>query len=236
VLIGLAYQLKLIGAEAFQLTLSAMLLSMFLAPGVIAQAARVGNRLARGRWAHDAQAIHDIAASSLALDQHVILCGYGRTGQRVGEFLAEENIPYMALDLDPRQIPKGISSTMSRCAHVAFGSADRDEVLQAAGLARARALVISYPDTASALRVLHHVRAHRPGLPVIVRAADESDVGRLKQAGASEVIPEVLEGSLMIAAETLTQLGVPVERAIGQVRKRRAERYASLREFYRHQI
>ncbi|MBP9713242.1 MAG: cation:proton antiporter [Sterolibacterium sp.] len=241
VLIGLAHQLKLIDAETFQLTLSAMLLSMFLAPGVIGHAGRLGARMARGRWAHDAKVIHDVAVGSMPLEQHVILCGYGRTGQQVSQFLATENIACIALDLDLNRV----SGTKARAAPepqgtpaqtVVFGNADRWEVLQAAGLARARAVVITYPDTPSALRVLHHVRTHRPGLPVIVRAADESDVARLKQAGATEVIPEVLEGSLMIAAETLTQLGVPVERAIGQVRKLRAERYASLREFYRHHL
>ena len=234
VLIGLAHELKLIGADAFQLTLSAMLVSMFLAPGVIGQAARLGNRMARGDWAHRAKTIHDIAVGSLDLEQHVIICGYGRTGQRVGEFLAAEQIPFIALDLDPQRVahapqPEQDAGNGSR---VVFGSADRLEVLQAAGLGRARALVVAYPDLHSALRLLHLVRAHRPDLPVIVRAPDEGDVRKLKEAGASEVIPEVLEGSLMVAAETLAQIGVPIERAIDQARQVRAERYASLRGFY----
>ncbi len=66
----------------------------------------------------------------------------------------------------------------------------------------------------------------------MVRAPDENDVARLKAAGATEVIPEVLEGSLMIAAETLAQVGVPMERAIARVRTARARRYASLRAYY----
>jgi CPA2 family monovalent cation:H+ antiporter-2 len=99
-------------------------------------------------------------------------------------------------------------------------------------LARASALVIAYPDVNSAERVLRLVRRNRPDLPVVVRAADDADVARLKAAGATEVIPEVLEGSLMIAAETLAQLGVPVEKAMIRVRGVRAGRYASLRDFY----
>ena len=77
------------------------------------------------------------------------------------------------------------------------------------------------------------MRQVRPDIPVIIRAPDDSAIPRLKRAGATEVIPEVLEGSLMVAAETLVNLGVPVERAIGQVRAVRAERYSSLRDFYR---
>ncbi len=237
VLIGLAYTLHLIGAEAFQLTLSAMLLSMFLAPGVISLVARFGNRVARGSWTHDTKRLHDVAVGSFDLEQHVIVCGYGRTGQRVGEFLASENIPFIALDLDLQRIPPMIAGAAAETSRtrVVFGSADRYEVLQAAGLARASALVVTYPDLHSALRVLHHVRSHRPGLPVVVRAPNESDVQKLKQAGASEVISEVFEGSLMIAAETLVQLGVPMDRAIGHARQVRAGRYASLRGFYKKQ-
>ena len=113
-----------------------------------------------------------------------------------------------------------------------FGNADRSEVLKAAGLSRARGVAISYPDTHSAERVIKAVRRQRADVPVVVRVSDEADVARLKAAGATEVIPEVLEGSLLIAAETLAQIGIPMERALSHVRAARAKRYASMREFY----
>lgn len=225
VLIGLAHGLKLIGTDVFQVTLSAMLISMFLAPFLIERAARLSGEMAKGDWAHKAKAIHDIAVAGFGLEQHVILCGYGRTGRQIGEFLAAENIPFLALDIDPQQV-KHAAPVGGR---VSFGSADRGEVLMAAGLPRARAVVIAYPDVHSAERVVHKVREQRKEIPVIVRAPDESAVARLKAAGASEVIPEVLEGSLMIAAETLVQLGVPMDHAIERVRAVRSARYASLR-------
>ena len=228
VLIGLAFDLKLIGIDVFQVTLAAMLLSMFLAPFLIEHMARLGGQMARGDWAHKAMAIHDIAVAGFALEDHVIICGYGRTGQNIGEFLAREGIAFLALDLDPRQVKVGAPAG----SRVAFGSADRKEVMQAAGLARARAVVVAYPDVHSAERVLRMVRATRPDIPVVVRAPDESQVRQLKAAGATEVIPEVLEGSLMIAAETLAQIGIPVERAMTHVRALRADRYASLRRYY----
>ena len=228
VLIGLAYQHQLIGTDVFQVTLSALLISMFLAPVLINRAVRVTGRMLHGDWAHQAKTIHDIAVAGFAMDQHVIICGYGRTGGRVAEFLAAENIPFLALDVDPQQLKRSVPAG----GKLSFGSADRTEVLQAAGLARARALVVAYPDTHSAEHVVRKVRASRPDIPVIVRAPDESSVQKLKAAGATEVIPEVLEGSLMIAAETLTQIGFPMEHAIAQVRAARARRYASLRQYY----
>lgn len=225
VLIGLAHALKLIGADVFQVTLSAMLISMFVAPFLIERAARLSGEMAHGDWAHKAKAIHDIAVAGFGLDRHVILCGYGRTGRLIGEFLAGENIPFLAIDVDPQQIKHAVPLG----GRVAFGSADRAEVLLAAGLPRARAVVVAYPDVHSAERVVRKVREHRHDVPIVVRAPDDTAVAKLKTAGATEVIPEVLEGSLMIAAETLVQLGVPLERAIGQVREVRMQRYASLR-------
>ncbi|MCX7896999.1 MAG: monovalent cation:proton antiporter-2 (CPA2) family protein [Rhodocyclaceae bacterium] len=226
VLIGLAFELKLIATDVFQVTLSAMLLSMFIAPFLIERAARLSGELARGDWAHRAKAIHDIMVAGFGLENHVILAGFGRTGRQVAEFLHREGIPFLALDIDPQIVRQGAP----RGGRVVFGSADRAEVLKAAGLMRARAVVIAYPDVHSAERVVRKVREARPDIPVIVRAPDDSAVTRLKAAGANEVIPEVLEGSLMIAAETLAQLGIPMERALAQVRDVRQARYASLRE------
>jgi CPA2 family monovalent cation:H+ antiporter-2 len=230
VLIQLAFAQGLIATDVFQVTLAAMLISMFLAPFLIERVARLGGEMARGDWAHKAKAIHEVATGAFGMEDHVILCGYGRTGEQIGGFLAAESIPFLALDIDPQAVKRAAPTG----GKVVFGGADRIEVLKAAGLMRAQAVVIAYPDTQSAERVLRVVRNHRSDIPVIVRAADDSDLDRLKRAGATEVIPEVLEGSLMIAAETLTQLGVPVERAIERVRRVREARYASMREFYRN--
>ncbi len=228
VLIELARQLQLISGSAFQITLSAMLLSMFIAPFLIARAARASGDLGRGDWAHKATVIHDIAVHSIDLGEHVVVCGYGRTGGRIAEFLAIESIPFIALDVDPQRI----ADARAEGINVVFGNADRREVLQAAGIARARAVVVTYPDAHSAERVVRIVRATRPDIPIVVRTTDDKDVARLKAAGATEVIPEVLESSLLIAAETLVQAGIPMEHAIRHVREVRAARYASLREFY----
>lgn len=228
VLIQLGYELKLIREDVFQVTLSAMLISMFIAPFLIEWVARLSGQLAKGDWAHKAKVVHDIAVSAFSMEQHVILCGYGRTGEGVARFLAEENIPFVALDLDPARVkPRPQNSGVA-----VFGNAERPEVLKAAGLARARGVVIAFHDTRSAERVIRLIRQDAPNIPIIVRTADDSSVAKLKTAGATEVIPEVLEGSLMIAAEALVQFGVPVAQAISRVRSARAERYASLRDFY----
>ncbi len=232
VLIQLAFELKLLDDDVFQVTLSAMLISMFIAPFLIERAARFCGDMARGDWAHKAKAVHDIAVGAFAMEHHVILCGYGRTGERIGEFLSAEGIPFVALDLSASRVK------LTPPAHgvILFGNADRPEVLKAAGLNRASGVVIAYADNHSALHVIRQVRQFNADIPIVVRTPDESMVAKLKAAGASEVIPDYLEGSLMLAAEALVQLGVPVEQAMTRVRAVRAERYASLREFYRHDV
>lgn len=224
VLIQLGFNLGLVGQDVFQITLTAMLLSMFLAPGLISQSGRMGGWLQRGDWAHKAQAIHNIAVSSMSLEGHVILCGHGRTGRRIGEFLHAEGIPFLALEVDPKIVQNGAAG-----GKVVFGSGDRLEVLQAAGVSRARAMVVAHDDTEAALRTVRLARRLNPDLAILVRGADDDAVERFKHTGATEVIPEVVEGGLMLAAETLVQLGIPLEQALSKVRQARAARYPSRR-------
>jgi len=115
---------------------------------------------------------------------------------------------------------------------VAYGDAGRRETLVAAGLAKARAVVITFASTAVALRILHYVHQTRPELPVVVRTLDDSELGRLLDAGAAEVVPEVLEGSLMLATHSLLLLGVPLNRVLKRVRAIRDERYSLFRGFF----
>jgi CPA2 family monovalent cation:H+ antiporter-2 len=219
---------KLIPEAVFQLTMAAMLLSMFVAPLLINHAGAIGRRLIRQPAGKASAPLQQVAAHGEALREHVILCGFGRTGQNLAHFLDQEGIPFIALDLDPTRV----SQAQKSGANVVFGDADRREVLLAAGLERARVLVVTYIDLPATEKVLHGVRTLRHDLPVIVRAADDSCRLHLQQLGAAEVVPEVLEGSLMLALQALTRLGVPVERAMAQVRTVRSERYSVLRSFY----
>jgi CPA2 family monovalent cation:H+ antiporter-2 len=230
VLMELANENHLVSADVFQVTVAAMLISMFIAPVLIGQAAKLGSHLGK-RKNHGEKVVQQVAAKGQELKDHVILCGYGRTGERIAEFLDGEEIPFLALDVDPQRIRQ--ATTEGR--RVVFGNADRAEILHAAGIERARLVVITYPTLPSIEQVLRVVRQTRPDIPVVVRTQDESSVLKLKAAGATEVIPEVLEGSLVIAATTLSHLGVPTERAIMRVREVRAARYATLREFYQEE-
>jgi CPA2 family monovalent cation:H+ antiporter-2 len=113
-----------------------------------------------------------------------------------------------------------------------YGDGARREALIAAGLARASALVISFADTAAALKILHHAHAINPALPVIVRTVDDADMDRLRVAGAAEVVPDAFESSLMLASHALVLMGVPLARVVHRVREVRNTRYSLLRGFF----
>jgi CPA2 family monovalent cation:H+ antiporter-2 len=173
--------------------------------------------------------LHQIAVRSMAVDRHVVICGYGRCGQNLARLLDQENIGYFALDLDPARVREATAAGDS----VVYGDAGRREVLTAAGIMRARALVITFHDADAALRVLEQVHTLRPDLAVVVRTLDDTHIDQLKAAGASEVVAEVMEGSLMLASHALMLLGVPVRRVLRRVQATRESRYHVLRGVFR---
>jgi len=165
----------------------------------------------------------------MGTDKHAILCGFGRSGQYLARFLAQEDINYIAMDLDPDRVREAAAGGES----VVFGDAGRKDALIAAGLMRASVVIITFSDTPLAEKILFHVQALRPEVPVIVRTADERDLERLSRAGAAEVVPEALEASLMLASHALVLLGVPLNRVLKRIRQTRSQRYSLLRGFYR---
>jgi len=229
VLLAHADGLALIDPQVMQPVLGAMLLSMLLAPFMLERSEHVVRRWVRSDWMNRAMQVHNIAVQAMSTDRHVVICGFGRSGQNLARLLREESIPFIALDVDPQRIKEAAAAGES----VVFGDAARPEVLTAAGLLRARALAVTYADTASALKILRHVGELRPGLPVIVRTLDDNDIDRLKAAGAVEVVAEILEGSLMLASTTLMLLGVPLNRVMQRIRETREQRYSLFRGFFR---
>jgi K+:H+ antiporter len=228
VLMVQAQSLSLVDRELSQLVVAAMLLSMLAAPFLIQASDRLALRWSSTEWMLRSLALHRVAAQSFATERHVIVCGYGRTGQRLAHMLEQERIDVVALDTDPERV-RGAAAAGER---VVYGDASRHETLVAAGIARASALVVTFADTELALRILHHVRALNPALPVIVRTIDDADMDRLIAAGASEVVPETFESSLMLASHALVLLGVPLKRVVRRIRDVREDRYSLMRGFF----
>jgi len=212
-----------------QVTLTALVLSMLIAPFIVQYSEKLVMRFVAGEWLLRSMQLTQIAAQSMGTEKHAILCGFGRSGQYLARFLSQEGINYIALDLDPDRVREAAAGGET----VVFGDAARKEALIAAGLMRASVAIVTVSDTPLAEKILHHIQALRPEIPVIVRTADERDIERLSRAGATEVVPETLEASLMLASHALVLLGTPVNRVLKRIRQTRSQRYSLLRGFYR---
>lgn len=229
VLLALTQTHSLIPPELLNPALAAMVLSMLATPFIVMHANQWVMRVVSSEWLMQSVQMTTIARKSIAANKHVIICGYGRCGQNLARMLDQEQIPYMALDLDPDRVRLAAEAGDS----VVFGDAARLPALMAAGLARASAVVLTYLETPSALRVLAHIQEHAPHVPVIVRTRDDHDLEVLQRAGATEVVPEAIEGSLMLASHALALLGVPMQRVIRVIQDQREQRYSLLRGFFR---
>lgn len=228
VLLAQAGAMGLIESSVLQPVLAAMVLSMFIASFMIECSEPVVQRFYGSEWMYRAMQITSIAAQTMVAQNHVIICGYGRSGQSMSRILEQESISFIALDLDPQRIHEAASAGEA----VVYGDAARREVLIAAGLMRAKVLVISYADTVSSLKILRHVQELRPELSVVVRTRDDSDIDLLKEAGATEVVAEIMEGSLMLASHAMMFVDISTGRILRRIREIREQRYSLLRGFY----
>lgn len=228
VLLSLTYEKGLLDVALLNPILASMVLSMLATPFVILYSNRIVMKLVASEWLQQSLQMTNIARKSISTSKHVIICGYGRCGQNLARMLEGEKIPYMALDLDPDRVHQAAAAGNA----VAFGDAARLQALMAAGLSRASAVVITYLDVPGALKVLANVRAQAPHVPVIVRTQDDHALDRLRAAGATEVVPEAIEGSLMLASHALALVGVPMRRVIRLVQEQRDARYNLLRGYF----
>lgn len=228
VLLPLAGQAGVLPPDLAQAFLAAMVLSMLAAPIVVAASDAIVLRLSRSEWMLRSLEVHRIATQSMSAERHVIILGYGRNGQRLARLLEAEGVRYVALDLDPERVREAALAG----DNVVFADSSRREALVAAGIARAAAVVVTFADINAALRVLAHIHALSPAVPVIARARDEADIARLTQAGATEVVPEAFESGVMLASHTLVVVGVPLSRVMRRVSQVRDQQYSLLRGLF----
>jgi len=219
-------QNKLMPADLGGLLLAATFCSMLVTPLLLRAAPRIAMRL--HRKPNKAAELEEISALNAGLHNHVVICGYGRVGQSIGRFLRHVQQPYIALDTDPVRVQEAVVNESS----VHYGDSRRGELLIAIGLERARLLVVAVDKTDIALLILKEARRFNPTVPILVRTRDDSQLAELKAAGASEVVPELLESSLMLASHALIMLGIPGQQVQDRVDQVRHDRYRLLHDLY----
>jgi len=228
VLLALTGIAGVVPPEMLQPFLAAMILSMLAAPVLIGASDAIVLRVSRSEWMLRSLELHRVASQSMDIERHVIVLGYGRNGQRLARLLEAEGVHHVSLDLDPERVREAALAG----ERVVFADSARREALVAAGIARAAAVVVTFADVNAALRVLAHIQVLNPAVPVIARARDESDIARLTEAGATEVVPEAFESGVMLASHTLVVVGVPFSRVMRRVSQVRDQQYSLLRGLF----
>ena len=224
VLLALALHHGLLDPQLVSRLIGIGIISIAMTPWLVTQA----HSLARSLTNPALLTRSEVAQSGLSKSQHVIIAGFGRAGQTCARFLKLEEIPFLALDLDPERV----SEAKQAGEQVAFGDASRRDILLAAGLLRARLVIITFDDRKRVEAMLALIRELAGELKVLVRTRDDSFLEQYKQAGAFEVIPESQEGALMLVSHLLVNCDIPLGRVIRRMEHERSSQYRFLHGFY----
>lgn len=223
VLVALGVSHQLLSPDKAGLLVSIVVLTMVFTPALLDNSGRLTRRLLQP-W----QKIPEDTPVSDETRNHVILCGYGRVGQNLMRYLTSFHLKAVAVDRDLVRLQEASAAG----EHILFGDASRQEILVNAGIKSARLLVVTFDDPRLAERILHTARGLNPNIRILVRTRDDTHLDALIEAGAEEVVPEVLEASLMLVAHALMMLDVPFDRVMATLRKTRRERYRMLQGYY----
>ena len=159
------------------------------------------------------------------LRDHVMVIGYGVTGQAVARVLSETGVPFVAVDMSAELVEAGQREGMP----VRFGDASRRAVLEDMGAGRARAAVVTVGDPAGTRRIVSLLRQSSPSVCILVRARRVGEIDEIERLGADEVVPSEFETSIELFVRLLTRLGVPRHVVRVQESVIRLDHYQALR-------
>jgi monovalent cation:H+ antiporter-2, CPA2 family len=229
-LLTLLLRHELLDPAVVQPLLAATVLSMVLSPILIRHNRRITRALLGESGPPSSAAMRETQATlAVAGRDHVVICGFGRVGQNIARVLEATGFEYIALELDAYRIRAGRQAGDP----VIYGDAGEVKVLENVGVAHASCVVITFANPEVALRILRSVRELRKDVPILVRTQDDTKLEQLQAAGATEVVPETFEASLMLLSHLLLLLKLPVPRVIRTVNDIRSHRYSMLRQYFR---
>jgi CPA2 family monovalent cation:H+ antiporter-2 len=227
VLAALAVDHAILSSEHGSLLLTIGVMSMAITPWLVNQSPKIAKAISPGDIPN-VKELEQISAKNAEITDHVLIFGFGRVGQSVSRLLKIEAIPYMVVDSDPIRVQE--SQTAGEPVY--FGDVKQKDILRSVGIERAKLVLITFDQHDKAMSVIHLVKSLYPDLPVVVRTRKDNRMEELLEAGASQVVPEILEGSLMLVTQVLQLSGVPMSRILKRVRKERKGHYANMHGFF----
>ena len=227
-IIALAVSVNLLPETESQIILTSIVLTMIATPFLVKYNGVIAKKFTGSYLRSRAEAKDAINSETQDMNKHVIICGFGRIGQNIAKILDTEGFKYFALDYNVELIRNAARADYK----VSFGDSTHREILQAAGIDRASILVICHDSVGSAEKTLRQAKSLNANIPILVRTKDDTYYEQLTEAGATEVIPETLESSLMMASHVLSLLGIPMAKIVRRMHEMRNNKYATMREFF----
>jgi len=202
-------------------------MSMALTPWLVNKSQYFAQRIAPEPLPQ-VKSVEQISLEHQSMRDHVLIFGYGRVGQSVSRLLKTEAIPYLVVDADPVRVKE----SQSAMEPVYFGDVKQKDILRAAGIDKAKLVLITFDEHEKAKSVIELIASLYPSLPIVVRTRKDYRMEELYKAGASQVVPEILEGSLMLISQVMHLSGVPMSRIIKRVQKERKGHYGNMHGFF----
>jgi len=230
-ILGVGISSGLLSLEVSQPIIAAIVFSMAISPIIIRHNGQIAKAIIRDYEAQRKQVESHIEEAGEKASNHVIICGFGRTGQNLAQFLKQSNIPFIALELDPELI----NENWDAGEPVYYGDSSHPEVLQHAGIDHARAIIVTFHDFNTSEHITRTTKKLRQDIPIIVRTPDDLHLEELLESGATEVVPDTVEASMMLAWHTLTYLGMERHNVDDMLDQARSQHYQRIRAFFHSQ-
>ena len=226
VVLALAQKNALLSETTVSLIIALGVLSMAMTPILMHKADALAKHLIKSHELLDKPLPTPITCE--LMKDHVVICGFGRVGQTIARFLKKEAIAYIAMDQDPVRIQEAIVGGEK----VLFGDSRHRDILKNCHVDKAKLVVITFDDNHSVMQVLSACKEMGQDIEVMIRTRDDTDMRKLKEAGAQTVVPETLEGSLMLVSQVLFLSGVPMSRVLKRIQIERKNQYKFMHGYF----
>lgn len=215
------------GELGSQMFIAVSVILMLLTPLFLSSSSKIGELLSKTplKKFGEKRKKRSESAPKIALEDHVILVGYGPAGRNLARILTETNIPFIVIEMNP----KSVNEMKEQGINALYGDATRTHILEHAQVQKAKLCVIAINEPDANPRIIKLAKYLNPTLQIIVRTRYLSQAEAMEIAGADTVVPEEMETTVRLFSNVLSAYMISEEEIQQHIRELRAEDYQIMR-------